>query len=316
MTTLAVGIIGCGRMGRERARSAAASGARIAAVYDADRPRAVALASEYAGCRVFDSALEIVQFALSAVFVCTPPSARGPVELAAIHSGVPFFVEKPIGVSSIQALAIRDSLVDSGLVHAVGYQNRCRSSVQHARLVLSGRKVLAVSAYWVGRKYLVPWWLRSEDSGGPINEQATHLIDLCRHFCGEIVAATGSLGSAAGDSGDPLSAAIALRFRSGAFGSLFYSCEADDKQIAFRIVTAEGGITLSNWDLVLSQNDIDSTGISSESEDIFVRETAQFLDAVKTGDPSGVACTFSDAWQSQLAVDHIVASNGKWWTAE
>src|SRR4051812_8528797 len=33
---------------------------------------------------------------LDAVYVCTPPFAHGPPELACIERGLPFFVEKPL----------------------------------------------------------------------------------------------------------------------------------------------------------------------------------------------------------------------------
>jgi len=45
MSKLRVAIIGCGRMGRERARTAQFCGAQIAAVYDLDHQRAVELGS-------------------------------------------------------------------------------------------------------------------------------------------------------------------------------------------------------------------------------------------------------------------------------
>ena len=316
MSDLKIGIIGCGRMGKERARSAAACGAQVSIVHDEDRERAQSLASQYAGCVVADQAAEVVRRNPQAIFVCSPPSARGPVELAAIAAGIPFFVEKPIGVTAAQAAPILEELDKTSLVHAVGYQNRCRSSVVHAKQVLEGRTILAISAFWAGRKYLVPWWLRSEDSGGPVNEQATHLIDLCRFLCGEIVELSSALGSAEGDASEPLSAALTLRFESGAFASLFYSCEANDKQIGLRIITKQGGLTLSSWDLALTQNEIDSTGITTHAEDIFVLETRQFLKAVRADDPTKVACTFDDAWRTQQMVDRIRASNRQYWMAQ
>lgn len=294
-----VSIIGCGRMGKERARSATLYGARVVAVFDRDRERAEALGAAHPGCVVSEELLG------DAVFVCTPPSSRGPVEIEAIQRGIPFFVEKPIGVDAEGAAQIAAALNGKNLVHAVGYQNRVRSSVQHARKVLAGRTILAISAFWVGRKYMVPWWLRAKDSGGPINEQATHLIDLCRYLGGEIASVSGSVGAVDG-SAEPLSASLALRFASGAFGSLFYSCEANDKQIAIRIITKDGGITLSSWDLALTVNEIDQTGISSEPEDIFERETRQFLRAVEIGDPDAVTCTMDDALKTQRMVDHIL----------
>ena len=318
MTSLTVGIVGCGRMGQERARSAAAAGARIVFVHDLDGAQATALAAQHPGCRALsgDSPASLVPQDLGALFICSPPSARGPVELAAIAHRIPFFVEKPLGLSSSHVRHVLDRLdADApALVHAVGYQNRVRSSVQQARRILAGRTVLAISAFWAGRKYRVPWWLRTDDSGGPINEQATHLVDLCRFLCGEI-ADIGTLRGSAADPGtsdtEEFSAAVALRFDCGAFGSLFYSCEANDKQIAIHVITQDGGLALTSWDLALTHNAIDGSGLCDQQEDIFVRETRQFLEAVAAGNPGAVACTYRDAMQTQHAVDQLRAASNQ-----
>jgi predicted dehydrogenase len=293
-------------MGKERARSAVESGAAVAMVHDIERERAEVVARDHPGCIVVERAVDVVRSHPDALFVCTPPSARGPIELEAVAMAVPFMVEKPIGVSAQQAAPIRDALKIRSLVSAVGYMNRCRTSVEHARQILADKRVLAISGYWVGRKYQVPWWLRSTDSGGPVNEQATHLIDLCRFLCGEIVEVTATLGGIIEKTDAHLSAALLLRFQNGSAGTLFYSCEAKDKQIAIRIITPDGGLDFTGWDLRMTTNTIDDRGIvSNDSEDIFVLETSRFLKSVVANDPSGVACSFEDAWRTQRVVDRI-----------
>jgi myo-inositol 2-dehydrogenase / D-chiro-inositol 1-dehydrogenase len=293
-------------MGKERARSVVASGATVVAVADGDRGRAEELASAHDGCRVAESGADVIRASPDAVFICTPPSTRTALELLAIESRIALFVEKPIGVGAEHAESVLSRLEASGIVNAVGYHNRCRTSVEHARRVLKGRTILALCVYWVGRKYLVPWWAQADESGGPINEQATHIVDLCRHLCGEIASVTGAIGSVNGEPDEASSAAVTLRFTSGAFGSFFYSCEATTgKQIGIRIITPAGGITLSDWDLTLTHNDIDGSGVSAAVDDIFARETKRFLDAVSTRDPSAVACNYADAWATQRVVDRI-----------
>lgn len=309
MAELTVGIIGCGRMGKERARSAAACGARVIAVYDVYQAQAVTLAALYPGCFVAGSVDDLIKQRPAVLFVCSPPSSRGPAELAAIDAQIPFLVEKPIGLSAKSTVAVLKALRARSIVHAVGYQNRSRHSVCLARRCLADCRILAISAFWVGRKYNVPWWPRTEHSGGPINEQATHLVDLCRYLCGEVAEVGSLIGGASGNADESLTAAVMLRFESGAFGSLLYSCEAEAKQIAVRIITDKGGLTLSSWDLSLSVNEISPGDTTNSPEDIFLRETARFLEAVRSKNISGVGCTFEDAWRSQQVVDHILASS-------
>src|SRR5262245_54888692 len=98
-----VAILGCGRMGRQRARAALSLGAQIVAVYDPEQARAREVASLAPGSRALEDWRDLELASLDALFVCTPPNARGQVELSAIECGVAVFVEKPIGLSVAQS---------------------------------------------------------------------------------------------------------------------------------------------------------------------------------------------------------------------
>jgi predicted dehydrogenase len=162
--------------------------------------------------------------------------------------------------------------------------------------------MIGISAYWVGRKYAVPWWLDSKASGGPINEQATHLLDTCRYLAGEGETVEAVSGTAV----PMLRCAATLTFRTGCSGTIFYSCEAQDKQIGFRVIAEEGGLELTGWDLRLSSNTIDGTLPDDQTEDIFVKETGRFFQAVREGDSRLVECTFQDAFKTQLLMDSML----------
>jgi myo-inositol 2-dehydrogenase / D-chiro-inositol 1-dehydrogenase len=302
MKTLRVAIVGCGRMGKERARACSQLGAVLTAVYDTDLNRAMEMAQQYPECRALSGDDFVPCRDHDAIFICTPPGQRGEVELAATAAGLPFFVEKPIGISASAVLAVRKALLARPVIHAVGYMNRYRSSVQHARQVISKSHMIGISAYCVGRKYAVPWWLDAQASGGPVNEQATHLLDTCRYLGGEVESIKGILSAAS----PMLRCAATLIFRNGCSGTILYSCEAQDKQIGFRIIAEEGGLDLTGWDLRLSSNTIDGTIPADEAEDIFLKETSRFLEAVSTGNSQLVECTFEDAFETQLLMDSML----------
>src|SRR5688500_11838936 len=95
---LNVAIVGCGRMGRRRGLAARACGARVVAVCDLDDGCCQRLAQEFPESHPVRDPRSLDWGDLAAVFVCTPPGARGPVERASIEHQVPFFVEKPIGL--------------------------------------------------------------------------------------------------------------------------------------------------------------------------------------------------------------------------
>src|SRR3954467_11863495 len=99
---LRIAIVGCGRMGLQHAKSSAQLGHRVTVACDVELARATALAGGHAGCVAFADAGSIPWAEVDAAFVCTPPFARGPVELFAAKAGVPLFLEKPIGLSAMQ----------------------------------------------------------------------------------------------------------------------------------------------------------------------------------------------------------------------
>ena len=305
MRRLRVAVIGSGRMGRERLRTARAWGAEIAGVYDIDPARAAA-----AGAPVLSDPDDLQRSGCDAVFVCTPPNERSAYALAAIHAGAALFVEKPVGATSAAVQAITDALAMRPVLTAVGYMNRYRASVQLAARLLGGQQIIGAAGFWVCGTYAVPWWADPAASGGPHNEQATHLYDLCRVLAGEVDDVESLFHQPV--AGAPLAAATVVRFASGAIGTLFYSCQATAKDIGIRVFTAAGSIALSGWDLRLSENTIDGARASEATpEDIFLIETSAFLDAVATGDASSIRCDWADALRTQRLVEAAAASLGQ-----
>jgi len=298
-----VGILGCGRMGNERARATIALGHRLAAVYDPDISRARMLAAKYSASSVVRAQDEIPWSNLDAVFVSTPPNFRTNYELAAIEAHLPFFVEKPVAVESSDCIAALEALSRSPTVHAVGYMNRCRSSVLFGRELLTQHHILGACCHWVGRKYQVDWWLQDAQSGGPLNEQATHAFDVFRFLIGEISAVAATTRDSTETSMLPLTVACAVNFSAGQLGTIFYSCEAADKHVNLRVITADGVLEFAGWELRLVANSIDGSLPPVGTEDIFVRESAHFLTAIERNDTALVPCDLFDAYRTQLAVD-------------
>jgi myo-inositol 2-dehydrogenase / D-chiro-inositol 1-dehydrogenase len=307
MRQLRIAVIGCGRMGRERLRTAMAWGASIAGVHDVNPVQAEAAAAA-AGVPSISDIDDVGALGCDALFLCTPPDRRTVYALSAIRARCPFFVEKPIGPSAAAVRRITEELEQRPLLTAVGYMNRYRTSVRQAVRTVSERDVIGVAGFWVCRSYAVPWWLDESASGGPHNEQATHLYDLCRYLIGEVQDVTSLFHEPARDT-PPLAAATAVRFESGATGTLFYSCQANAKDIGLRVFTTAGTLFLSGWDLQLTENTIDGMfPDGTEAQDIFLSETTAFLDAVATGDPAGVKSDWMDAVRTQTLVDRAAAS--------
>ena len=78
-------------------------------------------------------------------------------------------------------------LANRDVINAVGYMNY-RRSVDAARLIATAEGVLGVSAYWVSGTNRVEWREHEKLSGGGINDEAAHVVDLIRYLVGEVVA--------------------------------------------------------------------------------------------------------------------------------
>lgn len=298
-----VAVIGSGRMGRERAKAATTFGVDILELFDEDRHRAEILAQECQRARVLDTIDRLFCDKLDALFICTPPYCRGLLEQRAIDFRVPFFVEKPIGVTAAQVQPVLKQLELYPVLSAVGYMNRYRSSVLHARTLLRSHGIIGIAAHWVGKKYSVPWWSVEQLSGGPFNEQATHLMDLFRFLGGS----TEPLHAvASGPDGAETTVLTLVRLAGGGSGSFLYSCEAKEKDILIAVETPAGVLELRGWDLELARNTIDGTLPQAEHQPIFEKETHAFLNAVTTCDAQLILADFGEAYQTQLAMDRAI----------
>ena len=306
---LRVAIVGCGRMGAWHARSTAALGHRVTVACDVDRSRAAALAASHPGCEIATDAAALRLQEVDAAFVCTPPFARGPVELALAQAGVPTFLEKPIGLAAAHLLPAFRAFQRAGTPTSVGYMNRYRGSVRRARSLLAGEPVLGFAAHWVGAAYRVPWWGDPALSGGQLNEQCTHLIDLARHLAGEIDQVTAF--AQPNPEGLPGNAAVSilLRFQGGALGTVICGSLAKEKQIGCRVFTPRGQVALDGWDFRWTPSMAfgDASGLDA-AEDVFLDECAAFLRAVRTGDGSGIRCDLGEAIKTQRVVDAVSAA--------
>ena len=288
-------------MGREHARAATILGARVCLLYDCDISRSQMLADEYPASRVLPDLKTIDWRAIDAVFVCTPPSCRGPVEMSAASAGVPIFVEKPVGISAEQCWRLERALKMTPVINSVGYMNRYRDSVLRAREFLARQEPVGIACNWVGAPYRVGWWSQPDHSGGPFNEQATHFVDLCRFLMGEVIEVFAFARKSVSKAGIDDTITVTLSFAGDALGTLLYSCRASDKQIGIRIFSTTGGLELEGWDLRLK----DDEGKEDYFEDPYIKEDAAFFAAIDAADQSLIKSSVADAVRTQMVVDAV-----------
>ncbi len=96
-------------MGSDHAHNLARGvrGARLAAIADADVPRAEALAASLGGPRVFGDGEEMISSgAVDAVIIAAPDPFHAPLALACLEAGLPVLCEKPLVPTAAEAVEV------------------------------------------------------------------------------------------------------------------------------------------------------------------------------------------------------------------
>jgi myo-inositol 2-dehydrogenase / D-chiro-inositol 1-dehydrogenase len=223
-TVCRIGFVGTGGVAARHATVLSGfSDVALVAATDVDPERAAAFAATFA-VRTADGLDGLLAHNLHAVYVCVPPFAHGPAETSAearlAAAGLPLFVEKPLAVDLPTAEAVGAHIARSGVLSRVGHHWRCAEPVARARELLAGRTPRLVSAAWWDKVPPVAWWPHRARSGGPVVEQAVHVLDLARVLVGEVEEVHArAVGTVPGGDVDAATAAL-LAFANGAIGTL------------------------------------------------------------------------------------------------
>lgn len=307
-----IGLVGAGGVAQRHARVLAdLPDVQVTAVTDVSADAAAALA-ESSGARVVPDVAALLGEALDAVYVCVPPFAHGPAERAVVEAGLPLFVEKPISLDIATAQDISHAISERDLLTAVGHHWRYLAVVEEARKLLADRPVRLVSGAWLDKVPPVGWWPHLDKSGGPVVEQAAHVLDLARYLVGEVTQVT-----AAGNGTPPVdgadidgATAATLRFASGAVGTLAATCVLGWKQRAGLEIYADG-LALSIGETGLTVRDANGERtVDSDPETARIAVDRAFVAAVR-GEEQDVRVPYAEALQTHalaLAVAEAAAT--------
>ena len=211
----------------------------LVAATDIDPDRAARFAADHGMVAAADIE-DLLALELDAVYVCVPPFAHGPPELALLDAGVALFVEKPLATDEKVAEMVADRVSQSAALCRVGHHWRCAEPVARARELLADRSVRLVTGWWLDKVPPVPWWLDRTLSGGPIIEQAVHVLDLARFLVGEVEQVGALAAGPLGPGGVETATASILGFRDGAVGTMTTSCVLRGKHRAGLEIVADG----------------------------------------------------------------------------
>jgi predicted dehydrogenase len=316
-TRVRIGMVGAGAVAARHARTLLAmDGVEVAGIADPALERARELADEIRAA-AYPNHMELLDAGrLDALYICVPPFAHGPPELAAIDAGLPFFVEKPVAIDEQTATSIATRLAGRPLVTCTGYHWRWLDIFDRAAELLADRPARLVQCSWLDKVPPPTWWLRRDGSGGQTIEQTTHVLDVARGLAGEVTEVHAFAARAAATTG-PAEAALpgadvpdvsvaSLRFASGAVGTVASTCLLPRLHRAGVQVVAEGlSLELSETDLLV---EIDGRRTDYRADaDARPRPDRDFVAAIRGG-PDRIRVPWAEAYRTHLVACAITRS--------
>ena len=222
-------LVGCGRIAKRHAdilSSGAVAGTELAAVCDVKRERAEDFSQTYGVPSFLDMCEMMTDIKPDAVSVLTESGlhAQHVVELA--RFGKPIIVEKPMALMLDDADRMIAACAETGARLFVVKQNRFNVPIQATRRALEagrlGKMVMGtVRVRWCRRQDYYdqdPWRGTWAFDGGVLANQASHHVDVLNWMLGEPTSVFGVSRTALVDIEAEDTAAVVIRYRSGAIG--------------------------------------------------------------------------------------------------
>ncbi len=318
MKKLNLGLIGCGgRMSRHIEALLQMDDIAVVAVADPIEERRRNAAAQFGCTRLYDGFTALLdnesKETLDALIIAIEPTAHGDCELRAVEMGIPFIVEKPMTVDLELAEEINARIEEKGLITSVGFQDRYLNVVEMLKEEISNHSAGGlVYGNWVGGIPGVWWWQKKSTCGGQLVEQNIHLLDGLRYLYGEplSVYATCSRGmitpgvdaSEEYDTDDHSTAVF--RFKNNVTATLVSGCYV--QSTTPRSVNPNPGLTISMRDIAFDYRLRNKLIIKTATEERDIAAVNNqlykliraFIEAVRSGDPSGIRSPYGDAIKS------------------
>jgi predicted dehydrogenase/glycosyltransferase involved in cell wall biosynthesis len=282
----------------------------IVGIADVDPDRSAEAAARFGAQSFTDTDAMLDALELDAVYICVPPFAHGAPERSAIARGLPFFVEKPVALDLETAEEIAARVDVAGLVTAVGYHWRYLDTLDEVRAHLAHNPARLLSGYWLDSTPPPVWWWHADQSGGQMVEQVTHLLDLARYLCGEVVRAYGLAGYSARDAYPgldvPTVSSASLLFANGAIANFASTCLLGwNHRVGLHLFADRLAIELTDRDVMIDVGR--GRPVRGAQGDPVWQEDRDFIDAVQ-GKENRIRCPYAEALATQRLALAVVDS--------
>lgn len=270
--------------------------------------------------------------ALDAVFIASPTHLHVPMAMECVERGIPFFVEKPLGISAKQVEPLVDALKHKPVTNMVGYMGRQIDTFRKAKELISAGLLgqmhhLRASMYVAQLFKKGKGWRydRDKSGGGVLRTQNSHLIDALHWYFGRVTSISGHVKTLYSGAVDDAAHAW-FKFENGLTGFMdtswsirhyrvpvisidvhgeYGTLTVTDDEVKLYLDSPRGGIQAgwSEWrkpDL-FRPVEIDVGGPQYSLHD------AEFLDAAAHG--RMVECDVAAAYHGEQIIDAIYASS-------
>jgi predicted dehydrogenase len=241
---------------------------------------------------------------LDAACIFIPPFAHTDAETIAAREGIHLFVEKPPALSMEKAHEVAAAIDGAGIINAVGFNERYRTTVDVARERLEGQQpVQALIHRLHGSSAAAYWWMVERLSGGAFVENTIHGADLMRYLGAEPESVSAVIVDRPDKTEDldiPLSHCATYTLAGGGAANVT-TCTALDGHGRAEFLLVAGG---SLYDLSGGSLAIDGELIAQDEDGraCYRREFATFFDAITDDDPDRIRSPYSDGVRSLAAV--------------
>lgn len=342
---LKIGIIGTGWIAESHIESyKRMKDVKVVAMADLIPGKAEKFAARYGieGCRFYPDHKSLLDNEeLDAVSICTYNTQHAPCAIYALEKGVNVLLEKPMCVTTEEAVEIMRAEKKSGKVLSIGFQPRFDENMQMIKKIVDSGVLGKI--YYIqtggGRRRGIPNSTFIEKSTGGIGAMGDigcYSLDMVLNAIGypKPLTVTGYTSNYFGTSTEYQSEADAKRFNVDDFAAAFVRLEGGiilDFRIAWAmhldtpgdsiIMGTKGSLRIPStdcWngtvggpmtiyhDVAGAQTQTTIPVIESKGPGLFDRKIRSFLDAVKNGTPAPVPT--SQILYNQAIIDHIVKS--------
>lgn len=342
---LKIGIIGTGWIAESHIESyKRMKDVKVVAMADLIPGKAEKFAARYGieGCRFYPDHKSLLDNEeLDAVSICTYNTQHAPCAIYALEKGVNVLLEKPMCVTTEEAVEIMRAEKKSGKVLSIGFQPRFDENMQMIKKIVDSGVLGKI--YYIqtggGRRRGIPNSTFIEKSTGGIGAMGDigcYSLDCVLNAIGypKPLTVTGYTSNYFGTSTEYQSEADAKRFNVDDFAAAFVRLEGGiilDFRIAWAmhldtpgdsiIMGTKGSLRIPStdcWngtvggpmtiyhDVAGAQTQTTIPVIESKGPGLFDRKIRSFLDAVKDGTPAPVPT--SQILYNQAIIDHIVKS--------